>query len=964
MDETGALGLPPGIADRREALTPMLAQYAEICADYRGALVLFQVGDFYQAFCEAAEVLSRELELTLTHREDSTGTYPMAGIPIDNAASYLERLLGQGYRVALAEQVQDPAAASGPVERAVTRVVTPGTVIDDALLDPGASNYVACLTAVGTEEGSDGETEGGELAVAFADVSTGEFLVTSADRETITDELDRFDPAEVLVGPEAESGAIEATGTVRNAPEGITDYESAAERVATTGARTAALDRPEVRACGALLAYIEYTNGDVDSDSGVNDATDGRSGAETGVGIREDANGADRNTGEHRSGEITRYEPSAYLRVDATALRSLEVFSNRERGDERTLMAVLDESASALGRRRLADWVRRPLLDRGQITARHDAVEGLIADSLCREELRELLGEVYDLARLGTRVARGRASARDLRSLEATLSVIPEIREALASADFEADPLDSLEERLDGLADVRGLIDRAITADPPIELTEGGLIDPAFDEDLAALRETEHGGKEWVADLEATERDRTGIDSLSVGFNQVHGYYIEVTKANTDRVPEKYTRRQTLKNAERYYTPDLKRREDEIVSAGERADKREYELFREVRRDVGAEADRIERVAKALSELDALQALATVAVAREYVRPRLIGADEPLVIESGRHPVVEAVQESFVPNDTALAAGEVALVTGPNMAGKSTYMRQVALCVLLCQIGGFVPARTARLPIVDRIFTRVGAADDIAGGRSTFMREMDELATILREATSRSLVIVDEVGRGTSTTDGRAIARAAGEHLHEAVGARTLFATHYHELTDLATEYERITNYHFAADRSDEGGDVTFLHSVAAGAASASYGIDVARLAGVPDSVVGRSRALVSGAVADVEDERPPERETAAVPGSGAEAGNGGGDSESEGKSDEETGETHISVHDGREANGEWGEPKASAGGIEHGGHKREIEAILRELNIANTTPVEALCTLNELVQRLDDRTDDRQGSD
>ncbi|PSP74716.1 DNA mismatch repair protein MutS, partial [Halobacteriales archaeon QS_3_64_16] len=859
--EEGVLGLPPGLVGQREELTPMLSQYAAICADYEDALVLFQVGDFYEGFCEAAEVLARELEITLTKREDSTGTYPMAGIPIDNAAAYTEGLLQSGYRVAIADQIQDPADSTGPVDRAVTRVLTPGTVVDDELLDPGSSNYVACLAGATAESraDADGDSEDGDdarsdgdddgsagredetsaqdasertsdsdrYAVAFADVSTGEFLVTSAGRATVGDELDRFAPAEVLFAPEISTEVFDLPGMVTAPGPELFEYETAADRVRAAGNALDSLDGiPETRACGALLAYVEYTQGDVSSGSEDED---------------DDIEGTTAEKGsQNRSGTITRYEPTEHLHLDGTALESLEVFAGQDGSDDHTLFAVLDDSSSALGRRRLAGWLRRPLLDAGEIEARHDAVEELLEKSLLREELRDLLSEVYDLARLSTRVSRERANARDLRSLGDTLAVVPQVREALSGADSAQ--LLELRDSLGELGDIRGLIERAIQSDPPIEVTEGGVIEAGFDEGLDSLRETEQSGREWVADLEASERQKTGIESLSVGYNQVHGYYIEVTNANLDRVPEEYTRRQTLKNAERYYTPELKRREEEILSAGERADEREYELFGEVRSEVGAEADRIDRVADALADLDALCTLAAIASEREFVRPE-VGCEE-FELRASRHPVVEEAQESFVPNDVSLDAGEVAVITGPNMAGKSTYMRQVALCTLLAQIGSFVPAREARLPVVDRIFTRVGASDDIAGGQSTFMREMTELATILRGASSRSLVILDEVGRGTSTADGRAIARAAIEELHETVGARTLFATHYHELTELATEYERVNNYHFAADR--EGGKVTFLHSVAPGATGASYGIDVASLAGVPETVVERSRELVA----------------------------------------------------------------------------------------------------------------------
>ncbi|MEF8774328.1 MAG: DNA mismatch repair protein MutS, partial [Halobacteriales archaeon] len=533
--------------------------------------------------------------------------------------------------------------------------------------------------------------------------------------------------------------------------------------------------------------------------------------------------------------------PREYLLLDAVAIRSLELFERRSvrAAEGGSLMDVLDETASALGSRELVDWLRRPLLDEERIAARQEAVDELVAAVRTRERLQDLLGEVYDLERLISRVSRHRANARDLRSLRATLNVVPEVRDLLADAD--ADLLADLRMDLDPMADVREHVGEAIAADPPVELTEGGLIREGYSDELDDLRATERAGKEWIADLQARERERTGIDSLEVGHNAVHGYYIEVTDANLDAVPDDYVRRQTLKNAERFYTPELKEREEEILRAEGRADDLEYDLFVEMREAVAAETERIQGVAAALAALDALVALAETAATHDYARPE-VGADR-FEIEAGRHPVVERTRDSFVPNDTDLDRGAIAVITGPNMSGKSTYMRQVALIVVLAQAGGFVPAGAARLPIVDRVFTRVGASDDIAGGQSTFMVEMVELAEILRSATDRSLVVLDEVGRGTSTADGFAIARAVTEHLHDEVGATTLFATHHHDLTGVAADLPRARNRHFTADQRGE--EVVFDHEIGDGPATASYGVEVAREAGVPDAVVDRAREVV-----------------------------------------------------------------------------------------------------------------------
>ncbi|RRJ30996.1 DNA mismatch repair protein MutS [Halocatena pleomorpha] len=886
-------GPPEKMAENREDLTPMMSQYFELCAEFDESLVLFQVGDFYETFCEAAQISARLLEITLTKREDSSGSYPMSGIPIDNAASYIETLLDAGYRVAIADQVQDPSEASGVVDRAVTRVITPGTVLDAELLTDESNNYLACLTGpTDTDAGSSTH------AVAFLDLSTGEFRVTSGNQTTVQDELDRLDPSEVITGP--ETGAFTIEGMKTTFREQAFDPDVAEERVgAYVPSPDAVLDSTaELRACGALLAYAEYTQ----------DETTG---------------GLDYIT------RITRYEPGAAMRLDATALEGLELFENRDGGDEHTLLGVLDETACALGRRALTHWLRRPLLDRMAIERRHDAVEELCDRSLLRDELRELLYDVYDIERLITRVSRGRANARDLRSLKSTLDVIPELKEVLADA--ERTPLVERREALDDLSDVRNRIGQAIRAEPPIEVTEGDVIQEGYDEELDALRATERDGREWVADLEAHERERTGIDSLNVGYNEVHGYYIEVTNPNLDRVPEEYTRRQTLKNAERFYTPKLKRREDEIIGAAERADELEYQLFTQIRSEIAEEAERVQHVASVLAELDVLATLAHVACERGYTRPTLIDDSDEIHIDAGRHPVVETTQPSFVPNDTDLTDGRIAVITGPNMSGKSTYMRQVALIVVLAQLGSFVPADEARLPVVDRVFTRVGASDDIAGGQSTFMREMTELSDILHDATERSLVLLDEVGRGTSTADGRAIAWAVTEFIHDEIDAMTLFATHYHDLTAIADRRPDVMNLHFTVDRSGE--EMTFLHTVVPGASEASYGVEVARLAGVPEPVVERSQTLLAEGIPRQHQSHDTDTERIA-------RSNG-----------------HERRSTVTETDNDSPVQTVTPGENGHGSEetRQRIESDIRELSIADMTPLEALTTLNDFQRRIDD---------
>ncbi|WIV67854.1 DNA mismatch repair protein MutS [Natrialbaceae archaeon AArc-T1-2] len=893
-----ACGPPEEMAEKRDELTPMMRQYHDLCARYDDAIVLFQVGDFYETFCGAAERTARLLELTLTSREDSTGEYPMTGIPIDNAESYIEGLLEAGYRVAVADQVQDPAETTGVVDRAVTRVITPGTLTEDELLASDDNNFVAAVAR-----------DGDELGLAVLDVSTGDFLATSAtDARTIVDELSRFDPAEALLGPDVSSELLPDDVVVSPYDQTAFDRELADEYVtAYLGDSDATLaSAVERRVCGALLAYAEYARGGVSEDEP----------ADAGERDPSDADGPTEDSRLEYITHLRRYDPREYLLLDSVAVDSLELFEPRTvRGtEEATLVGVLDETASALGGRTLRDWLRRPLLEPDAIEARLDAVAELTTAVRTREELHELLCEVYDLERLIGRISRERANARDLRSLQDTLAVVPDVRELLTDA--ESDRLEQLHAELDPLDDVRELIDRAVVENPPMEITDGGVIAEGYDDNLDALRETAREGKRWIDDLEERERERTGIDSLKVGHNSVHGYYIEVTNPNLEAVPENYERRQTLKNSERFVTPELKAREDEIVSAEGRADEYEYELFREVRSDVADEVERVQALAEALSALDAFVSLATVAARYDYCRPEIRehgdgGLGLEIDIEDGRHPVVERTQSSFVPNGAAFAPDRrLAIITGPNMSGKSTYMRQVALIVLLAQVGSFVPARAASITPVDRIFTRVGASDDIAGGRSTFMVEMDELATILEEADERSLVVLDEVGRGTSTADGMAIAGAMAEHLHDEVGATTLFATHHHPLTELADDLEAAVRLHFAASQDD--GEVVFSHVLEPGAADGSYGIEVATAAGVPGPVLERARELV----ADHADDDP---ETALA--------------------------TSVAASDG-------GSPTS------HSGELDDLAAVaseLRELELAHMTPVEAMTALDRLKRLLEE---------
>ena len=716
--------------------------------------------------------------------------------------------------------------------------------------------------------------------------------------------MSRFDPAEAIVGPAADGALAPEDCLVTPFDESVFEHERAGDLFAAYfgDPNSMLADTAELRACGALLAYAEYARGGVDE----NEDADSDGMIETGT----------QTTRLEYLTHLTRYDPREYLLLDAVALGSLELFEPRAvyGREEATLFGVLDETSSALGGRKLRDWLRRPLLEPTQIDARLDAVEELTGAVTTREELQDLLRDVYDLERLIGRISRERANARDLRSLRDTLAVVPEIRDRLEAVDADCDRLQTLHGNLDPLADVRELIEDGIVTDPPIEITEGGVIAENYDDDLDRLRETARDGKQWIDDLEETERERTGIDSLSVGYNSVHGYYIEVTNPNLESVPENYQRRQTLKNSERFVTPELKQREDEIVGAEERADEREYDLFCEIRREIADEVERVQGLAEAVATLDALVSLSTVAAQYDYCRPELLerGDEQVLEIDGGRHPVVERTQESFVPNGARFGSDRrLGIITGPNMSGKSTYMRQVAQIALLAQVGSFVPAESVRLTPLERIFTRVGASDDIAGGRSTFMVEMDELATILEEADERSLVLLDEVGRGTSTADGLAIAQAITEHLHDEVGATTLFATHHHPLTALADDLETAFTLHF--ETTQEDGEVVFHHDIAPGAADGSYGVSVATAAGVPDAVVERSRTLV------------------------AEAG------------DEPTDERAGSDDSARTATDDATTATADGGDV-----PTDVAAELRALDLAHLTPVEALTELDRLKRLLE----------
>ena len=791
------------------AASGMMQQYAEAKRAAGDALLLFRMGDFYELFHDDAKTAARLLGLTLTSREKNDDPVPMAGFPHHQLESYLGRLIALGLRVAICEQVEDPKKAKGLVRREVTRVVTPGTVTDEALLDPRESNYLAAL--------ADGETCG----LAWVELSTGRFYAAAVPRAAVDDELARIGPAELLINeddpPPADGLARSCTLTRR--PAWAFAHSAAHDALARhfgtadlEGMGIEPRDAAGVRAAGAILDYLAETQ----------------------------------KSGLAHLDRLRPYRPGAVLEIDEASRRSLELTRTLQTGKrEGALLGVLDRTITAMGSRLLAEWLAAPLTQPAAIERRLDGVGELIAETTLADELRETLRKVYDVERLLARVITGRASPRDLSFLGRTLATLPHVKAKLTAR--HSAHLNELESRLDLCGDVRAQLESALADDCPLSPRDGGFIRPGYRAALDELRELAHGGKQWIAAYQAREAERTGIANLKVGYNKVFGYYLEVTNAHRSKVPEEYQRKQTVKNSERYVTPELKQYEEQVLTADERAKELEYDEFVALREAVAAQVQRLQATAAVLAELDVLLSLADLARQRGYCRPTVV--DEPVIdVVDGRHPVLDVVEPAgtFVPNDVQLdpASARVLLITGPNMAGKSTYIRQVALLAVMAQIGSYVPARQATLGVVDRVFARVGASDDLARGRSTFMVEMTETARILNTATPRSLVVLDEIGRGTSTYDGISLAWAVVEHLHARVGCRTLFATHYHELTDLERELAGVKNLNVAVREWQE--EVVFLHKIVDGAADKSYGIHVARLAGVPRAVVERAKTLLA----------------------------------------------------------------------------------------------------------------------
>ena len=800
-------------------LTPMQRQYNDIKEKNQDCILFFRLGDFYEMFNEDAKTAARELDLTLTTRdrgkpkEEQT---PMCGVPYHSVDSYIARLVQKGYKVAICEQMTDPATTKGLVERDITRIVTPGTVTESCMLDENKNNYIGCVYG-----------EGGKFGLAFCDVSTGAFFATvCADAQSVASELGRFSPSEVIrFGQGTDAEPIEdalfrrlrccidegkASQFVLEDAEALLQkhFGASMQQLGLSGMNAAIISS------GALLQTVLTLQ--------KNDCAHIR--------------------------ELQYYTSGRFMELDLDARRNLELTETmRSKEKKGSLLWVLDKTHTAMGGRMLRSWLEKPLLDPVEITRRHGAVEELVDNMIIRGELEEALKDVTDLERVMTRIVTGSVNCRDLLGLARGFRALPEIKNQLQKLD--AHLLRKLEQQIDDLTDCADLIENTIVDEPPLTVREGGIIRKGANADADRLRDIMEGGSGTIAAIEASEREKTGIRTLKVGFNRVFGYYIEVSKSFMDQVPGHYIRKQTLANCERYITQELKELEEQVLTAKDRLTALEYQIFTQLREHLARQAARVQLTAAAVAAADALCSLAAVAVQRGYCRPEITLGRE-IVIDSGRHPVVEAMLKDslFVPNDTRLGSedNQVAIITGPNMAGKSTYMRQVALIVLMAQMGSFVPARSATIGLVDRVFTRIGASDDLASGQSTFMVEMAEVATILKYATSRSLLILDEIGRGTSTYDGMAIARAVLEYAAspKRLGAKTLFATHYHELSTMENKLPNVKNYNIAVKK--RGDQMIFLRKIVPGATDDSYGIEVAKLAGIPNVVINRAREILA----------------------------------------------------------------------------------------------------------------------
>ena len=799
-------------------LSPMMKQYFEIKEKNKDSILFFRLGDFYEMFFDDAKLASRELDLTLTGRDcGQKERAPMCGVPFHSCESYIARLVQKGYKVAICEQTEDPAKAKGLVKRDIIRVITPGTVIESGMLDEGKNNFISSAFMANKK-----------IGLSFCDISTGELFITEISGEDLQDQLQdqliSYNPKEILIG-----GEIVNFKTLPNfikeklsaSVEMLTDDEfgysiclDAMKKQFKENDVNSIKDKKEmVSSVGALLSYLKVTQ----------------------------------ITGYERINTFEVYNENQYMNLDYNTRRNLELtrtMMNKEK--KGSLIWLLDKTKTAMGKRLLRYWLEHPLLNIGTILNRQSAIADLVDDTVQRLEITESLIGIFDIERLMTKIVYGNANARELRSLCGAFENLPQIKNLISK--FDSSLMRKLTEDIDTLEDIHQLIDTAIEEEPPFSVREGGLIKEGYNEELDAVRSDMNNSTSLLAQIELEQKEKTGIPKLKVGYNRVFGYYIEVTNSYKDKVPEEYIRKQTLTNCERYITQELKDLEGRILGAKDRSFGMEYAIFDEIRKVVANNLDRIEKTAKAIATLDVLTSLANVASDNNYTRPE-VNQSSKIILKDSRHPVVEALLSGapFVPNDVTLDndSNRVAIITGPNMAGKSTYMRQVALIVLMAQMGSFVPASYAEIGVVDSIFTRVGASDDLASGQSTFMVEMNEVANIVKKATKNSLLILDEIGRGTSTYDGMSIARAVLEFVADKkkLGAKALFATHYHELTVMENLLDGVKNYNIAVKK--RGDDITFLRRIIPGGADDSYGIEVAKLAGLPDWIIKRAKEIL-----------------------------------------------------------------------------------------------------------------------
>ena len=799
-------------------LTPMMQQYIETKKQYQDCILFYRLGDFYEMFFEDALTASRELEITLTGKNcGQEEKAPMCGVPYHAVEGYLNKLVSKGYKVAICEQVEDPKQAKGIVKREVVRIVTPGTNLDTQALDETKNNYIMCIVYIADRYG-----------LSIADVTTGDYFVTELEESAkLLDEIYRFMPSEIICNESYYMSGMDLDDLKDRL--GITIYSLDSWYFDDAVCRQKLLEHFKVASFAGL--------GLEDYDCGIISA-----GALLQYLYETQKNSLAQLT------HITAYTTGKYMMLDSSTRRNLELCETlREKQKRGSLLWVLDKTKTAMGARMLRKYVEQPLIEKKEILRRLDAVEELKEQAICREEIREYLSPVYDLERLVTKITYGSANPRDLTAFGSSLTMLPPI--CCIMEDLRAPLLEEIKEELDPLEDISALIKEAIAEEPPLAMKEGGIIRDGYSEEVDTLRRAKSEGKDWLAKLESEEREKTGIKNLKIKYNKVFGYYLEVTNSFKDMVPDYYTRKQTLANAERYIIPELKELEDTILGAEDKLYALEYEIYCDVRNQIAAQVERIQTTAKAIAKVDVFASLALVAERSNYVRPK-INEQGVIDIKDGRHPVVEKMipNDMFISNDTYLddKKQRISIITGPNMAGKSTYMRQAALIVLMAQLGSFVPASSANIGLVDRIFTRVGASDDLASGQSTFMVEMSEVANILRNATKDSLLILDEIGRGTSTYDGLSIAWAVVEYISnpKLLGAKTLFATHYHELTELEGKIGSVNNYCIAV--KEQGDNIVFLRKIVKGGADKSYGIQVAKLAGVPDMVIQRAKEIVS----------------------------------------------------------------------------------------------------------------------